>query len=571
MTRNEKYWIDRANRRMDKYVASAFDEARIINRAYNGLKTYIDGEMAKILRHIGDEDSLAYEYRMKRLNALLKNTDEKFKELYNINLGDTTAFLKSIIPEAYYHTIFDIAQGIGTQPEFSAVNSRLINKIIHEDWSGENYSKRIWKNTNKLAEEVREVLTEAATNGESIYKTSAKVADKFNTSAYNAERLIRTETTYATNQAEMLAYDELEIEKYEFVATLDTRTSPICQKMDGKVFETKEAQAGKNLPAMHPNCRSTTIPYFKDGMPTVRTARDKDGNRITVPANMKYDEWYDKYIEPTAPKKQPKPKTEKPVEVPTVKPAEIQVSKAEKGGYVEEKIPEKKFTPAETLEEAEQYMSQFVREKTWSGDGNVSVKGLDLEAANTINKTLTDIYNEYDLPKFTNIEPMNFKKNIWKGQELTPLAYRNMSSGELFFNPKIVKNQKSLDKYFKDGEEAYQKCVRNLDKFKGDDLKTVQTYIKSGRQLIADECNDKLKALVDHEVGHHIQNQIIVANKDMIDIVNKGYEKYAINLSGYATKTKGEYIAESFSAYRNGKTDMIDPELAKIFEGLKKK
>ena len=320
MMRNKKYWIDRANRRMDDYMMSAFDEARIINRSYNSLELYIKGEMAKILRHIGDEDSLAYEYRMKRLNALLLNTDKKFKELYGVNLHDTTAFLKSIIPEAYYHTIFDIAQGIGKQPEFAAVPEKLINKIIHEDWSGENYSKRIWANTNALAEEVREVLTEAAVNGESIYKTSKKIADKFDTSEYNARRLIRTETTYACNQAEQVAYKELDIEKYQFVATLDTRTSTICQQLDGKVFKVEDAQAGKNLPAMHPNCRSTTIPYFKEGMPEIRTARDKDGNRITVPASMTYDEWHKKYIEPyEKPKEKPKAKA---------KPAEIKASEA---------------------------------------------------------------------------------------------------------------------------------------------------------------------------------------------------------------------------------------------------
>ena len=283
---------------MDNYTASAFDEARIITRALNGLKTYINSEMAKILRHIGDEDSIAYEYRMRRLALLLENTEDKVKKLYNLSLGDTTAFLKSIIPEAYYHTIFDIAQGVGELPQFAAVNEKLIDKIINEDWSGKNYSKRIWSNTDKLAEELREVLTEAAINGESIYKTAKKVSEKFDTCAYNAERLIRTETTYACNQAELLAYEELDVEKYEFVATLDTRTSPICQKMDGKIFAVKDAQAGKNLPAMHPNCRSTTIPYFPDDRPTVRTARDKDGKRITVPENMKYDEWYKKYIKP---------------------------------------------------------------------------------------------------------------------------------------------------------------------------------------------------------------------------------------------------------------------------------
>jgi SPP1 gp7 family putative phage head morphogenesis protein len=149
-----------------------------------------------------------------------------------------------------------------------------------------------------LAKEVREVLTEAAVTGESINKTTQKLSEAFNQSEYNSRRLIRTETTYACNQAEISSYKELDIDKYEFVATLDIRTSAICQKLDGKIFKTSDAQAGKNLPAMHPNCRSTTIPYFEDSLPSMRWARDKDGKRITVPASMNYKEWYKQYIEP---------------------------------------------------------------------------------------------------------------------------------------------------------------------------------------------------------------------------------------------------------------------------------
>ena len=297
MTQNEQYWIDRANRRMDNYVLFAFDQARIIKHSYNETLNYVRDEIAKILRHVGDEDTLAYEYRMRRLNTLLQNTQKKMQELYGVNLIGTTEFLKRIIPEAYYHTIFDIAQGTGYLPSFAAVPTRLIDKILNEDWSGENYSKRIWKNTNKLAGDLRQVLTEAAMTGESIQKTSRKLSEAFATTNYNSRRLIRTETTYATNQAELLAYDELDIERYEFVATLDTRTSPICQKQDGKIYEVKEAKAGVNLPAMHPNCRSTTIPYFEEGRPQFRTARDENGKRIRVLADMKYDEWYKTYID----------------------------------------------------------------------------------------------------------------------------------------------------------------------------------------------------------------------------------------------------------------------------------
>ncbi len=333
---------------MDEYQIAAIKKAKIINRAYNKACNYVQSEIAKILRHIGDDDSLAYEYRMKRLNALLANTEKKVQELYGITLSDTTEFLRSIIPEAYYHTIFDIAQGVGEQPVFSAVNTRLINQIINDQWSGKNYSQRIWWNTSKLAEDVQQLLTTAAMTGESIYKTSRRLSERFGQSMNNSVRLIRTETTYSCNQAELASYEELDIEKYEFVATLDTRTSPICQKMDGKIFKTEDAKAGINLPAMHPNCRSTTIPYFAEGRPQFRTARDKDGKRIKVPADMKYDEWYKKYIEPyekaKKPLTQPTPVKGKPAEVPApgVTPAEIELSKAQSGDYSEEKIPKRK-------------------------------------------------------------------------------------------------------------------------------------------------------------------------------------------------------------------------------------
>ena len=325
---------------MDGYILSAEEQAKVIRRSYNRTRAYVQSEIEKILHHVGGEDSLAYEYRMKRLSSLLQNTEKRIKELYGITVEDTTSFLKSIIPEAYYHTIFDIAQGTGIEPSFAAVNEKLITAIVEEPWSGKNYSKRIWANTDKLSNELREVLTTAAMSGESISKTLRKVADSFNTSSYNAERLIRTETTYACNQAEIASYNELDIDRYKYVATLDTRTSPICQQLDGKIFETEKARAGLNLPAMHPNCRSTTSPYFEDFEPTERAARDGDGKPIRVPASMTYPEWYDKYVKPqegqNAPKTPskppkgnntiPRPEPRKtPVRTPERAPAEIDI------------------------------------------------------------------------------------------------------------------------------------------------------------------------------------------------------------------------------------------------------
>lgn len=350
MTQNEQYWIDRANRRMDGYQISAIKQAKIINKSYNQTCNYVQSEIAKILRHIGDEGTLAYEYRMKRLTALLENTNKRMQELYGVTLNDTTSFLRNIIPEAYYHTIFDIAQGIGEQPVFSAVNTRLINQIVNDQWSGKNYSQRIWWNTSKLSEDVQQLLTTAAMTGESIYKTSRRLSERFGESMNNSVRLIRTETTYSCNQAELASYSALDIDRYKFTATLDTRTSSICQELDGKVFETKDAKAGVNLPAMHPNCRSTTIAYFDEGMPDIRIAKDKDGNRIRVPADMTYKDWYKKYIENGAQSAQtsargnntPKP-SGKPQRTPESTPATVDIPAltANEPEYKDTPIPQK--------------------------------------------------------------------------------------------------------------------------------------------------------------------------------------------------------------------------------------
>ena len=51
------------------------------------------------------------------------------------------------------------------------------------------------------------------------------------------------------------------IDRYKYVATLDSRTSAICGRLDGQVFE-----MGKGpQPPQHFNCRSTIVPIIKDG------------------------------------------------------------------------------------------------------------------------------------------------------------------------------------------------------------------------------------------------------------------------------------------------------------------
>ena len=108
---------------------------------------------------------------------------------------------------------------------------------------------------------------------------------------------------HSTSQHQLLEYNAGGIEYYMFIATLDITTCPECAKIDMKRFPVSEAKAGVNLPPMHQGCRCTTMPVIDEAVlaKTNRAARDPvTGKGNTVPGNMTYSEWYEKYVKGNA-------------------------------------------------------------------------------------------------------------------------------------------------------------------------------------------------------------------------------------------------------------------------------
>lgn len=95
------------------------------------------------------------------------------------------------------------------------------------------------------------------------------------------------------NIAEIESYKEADIEKYVFLATLDSKTCPICGNLDGKIFCVKDAKIGLNLPPMHKDCRCSTIAYMGDSEELInRRARDPEtGKTYVLDKNTNYSNW----------------------------------------------------------------------------------------------------------------------------------------------------------------------------------------------------------------------------------------------------------------------------------------
>lgn len=242
----------------------------------------------------------AYRARITRLEALKEHAYLQSKIIADAEIQASTAGYMKTIRDAYYRTMYDVHRGLGMGFEFAAMPSGNIESILKNPWSGKHFSQRVWDNTDTLASQISEVITAGFMSGTSTRKMIQDLAERMHVGKFAASRLIRTETTYMANAAEMESYKEAEVDEYMFIATLDLRTSPICQEQDKKVYKVKNARPGVNMPPMHVFCRSTTRAYF--GAQTLKNIQRRARNPITgknelVPASMKYEQWYEKYVE----------------------------------------------------------------------------------------------------------------------------------------------------------------------------------------------------------------------------------------------------------------------------------
>lgn len=208
----------------------------------------------------------------------------------NENQINMYGFLSSQYKDNYFRGVFRVQQGIGFGKDFISPNPKVVQGIIMKKFAGSSFSKRIWKDANKLATTLKDTLTNGLIRGESIDQMTKRLLTRIDASKSHARTLIRTESARIYEEATKESYKECGIEKYIFLATLDRKTSLICQELDMKSFPLDKAKAGENYPPMHPNCRSTTM---ADTKPLKRIARGADGKNYEVDGNLSYKDWYD--------------------------------------------------------------------------------------------------------------------------------------------------------------------------------------------------------------------------------------------------------------------------------------
>ena len=329
---SKKYWEDRAAGRMVSYTAKAESTADTLGKAYYATARYLQGKANDVFNAFTDKFELsiaeaetmlknapnksmfeqiktalatctdeqkkqqletllsspAYAHRIGRLNDLDSKISDMCSRLANAEIGVDTAHLGDIIQSAYMQTVFDVTKGADYRAAFDLIPESRVKAILSTNWSCQMFSQRVWDNTNALADGLKHDMLVGIMAGKSEQHMADDIMNRCGVGAFEARRLVRTETTCVANMAELYGYKELDIDEYEFSACLDSRTSDLCRELDGKVFKRNSAQAGVNLPPMHPFCRSTTLPVLPSEEDLDKELA-KPGDEIG--ADVDFDEW----------------------------------------------------------------------------------------------------------------------------------------------------------------------------------------------------------------------------------------------------------------------------------------
>ena len=259
----------KAMNELGKEISNLFYKyAKDNNLSYSDAKKYLNSSefrefkrdlksYMKLIEETGDDElllelnTLSMKSRISRLEEMFYQCGKYINKVYeNTNKRLQIAY-SSTIKDNYYQTIYDIHKAIGVGASFSYIDNDMIKEILAFPWSGRHYSQRLWSNRTKLKNAMVEELTQMLIQGKGVKETSKALSKRLDADLKNCIRLIHTEHSYFMEQASQNAYDELDIDKYKILATLDKRTSKICQDLDGEVFNVKDAIVGVNMPPFH--------------------------------------------------------------------------------------------------------------------------------------------------------------------------------------------------------------------------------------------------------------------------------------------------------------------------------
>ena len=567
-----------------------------------------------------------------RLESILFDLEQYAKETL---ASYSTLTVQEALKFAEYEIGFNerlLGQNISaslTVPAPNQVSAAMFSSVMNvEPKRGYTIEQALKAFEGKKSSQIVDTIRSGVILGDTREQITSALVRMGDLQKQQAATLTRTITNHVSTEARSLFMDENEdvLEGYEWVATLDSRTSLICSSRDGTVYPFTNDPIRSPKPPAHFSCRSTIVPKVKDefdltgGRVGVRPAIGADGVE-QVRGSTDYQSWLTRQPKAFQVEVLGKERAElfrkgdlkltnfvdsagetislnrlRELEPLAFQKAGVEVSIPAQAARVAPAIQRQafayeSFVPVKNAAEAENFLiANKISEKA-------SLSGFNISGINQVLPAFQEAVERFGVAPIYAIGPST-RFNLRGVRNANAAIFnraKNPETGSLgvfhaptkFGNPKNLAEQSSLNK--KTQPKYYQEAKNKIAQYGSAGQKTISSNVEDrfnqmdpssfAWSMSANADVSKMAATtVFHEYGH-VLHLINTNFKPKIDAFLQA-EKPLINgwdllISKYSGTKQVEYVAEAFALYMTQPENQhfrIHPVLLKIFkDGDKKK
>lgn len=215
----------------------------------------------------------------------------KLKEINAYEIGFATQSMNAAIVV----DVEAVAPAAGTV--YAAATQKPLQGKLLRDW----FAGLAKNKADEVNRAIMIGITEGETVNDIIRRLRGTAAAKYrngilSTSRRHAEAITRTAVNHVVTHARQSVFERNKdlVKGYQYVATLDGRTTDICMSLDGKMFESMQDAP---TPPQHINCRSTIAPVMKSWKELGFSADELDpGTRASMNGQVSAKETYQTWL-----------------------------------------------------------------------------------------------------------------------------------------------------------------------------------------------------------------------------------------------------------------------------------
>lgn len=231
----------------EKFVESLYDDMEEqLKETYKQKKESRD----KLLKEIA---MIMLTYTV--LNDIMSLSKSDYDKQYNLLTSLIAGLSRGDIEQITSNTTNILKNTVKNTFDFYSYNSNLkeVEKIINKNFKGKHFSQRVWDNEQEVAKKLLKQCQDFLQGKINVNQIKKEIENTYNTSAYNAKRLVETEVSRCHNEAFERFCEETEVKKVKREEVLDSKTCSECMEHDGEIWDFNNPD--KPILPMHPCCR----------------------------------------------------------------------------------------------------------------------------------------------------------------------------------------------------------------------------------------------------------------------------------------------------------------------------